>query len=117
VGQVPDDEVAMRGMAGRDREAAVADHQGGHAEGGRGRGVRIPGELRVVVGVQVHDAGGQDQTLRVDARAGGAKIGAAAVVADGRDAPVRDREAIDETGVVDDEIVHGASGVRAGVTA
>ncbi len=116
----------MRGMAGRDREAAVADHHGGHAEGGRGRGVRIPGELRVVVGVQVHDAGGQDQTLRVDARAGGAKIGAAAVVADGRDAPVRDREAavarasaetIDETGVVDDEIVHGASGVRAGVTA
>jgi hypothetical protein len=39
---------------------------GGDAERGRGRGERVPGELRVVVGVVVDDAGHQRQAAGVD---------------------------------------------------
>ena len=68
------------------------------------------------MGVQVHDAGRQHEAARVHPLARGAEIAAAAVVADRGDAAVPDREAavprgraetVDETRVVDDEIVHG----------
>ena len=41
-------------------EAALADGQGGHAELARQGGVGVPVELRIVVGMQVHRAGGDD---------------------------------------------------------
>jgi len=68
------------------------------------------------VGVEVHDAGRQDEAARVHPLARGPEIAAAAVTAERGDAAVRDRQAavargraetIDEAGVVDDEIVHG----------
>src|SRR5262249_30908107 len=59
-------ELAIRRPAGGDGEAAVADHRRGDAERGRGRSERIPGELRVVVGVVVDDARHQRQTVGVD---------------------------------------------------
>ena len=63
------------------------------------------------MGVQVHDAGREHEAVRVHPLARGAEIGA-----DRGDAAVLDREAavtrgraetVDETRVVDDEIVHG----------
>ena len=45
------------GPAGRDREAAVADHRRRDAERRRGPQRRVPGDLRVEVGVAVDDAG------------------------------------------------------------
>ena len=55
-----------RRPARRDGEAAVADHRGGDAERGRGRGPRVPGDLRVVVRVVVDDARHQRQAVGVD---------------------------------------------------
>jgi hypothetical protein len=68
-------------------------------------------ELRVVVRVDVDDAGRQGQAVRVHALARGADI----IFADGGDAAVRDGEragasgataAVDDHRVLDDEIVH-----------
>ena len=66
LGEVLQDQVAVGGAAGRDGEAAVADDGGGDAERRRGRGERIPGELRVVVRVVVDDAGHQRQAVGVE---------------------------------------------------
>jgi hypothetical protein len=52
---------------------------------GRGRHGAVPGDLRVVVGVQVHDAGHQGQALGFDAVAGWAVH-----LADVGDAALRD---------------------------
>ena len=60
-------QLAVGGAARRDGEAAVADHRGGHAERGRGRDPRIPGDLRVVVRVVVDDARHQREAVGVDA--------------------------------------------------
>jgi hypothetical protein len=103
-------EVAVRRPAGRDGEAAVADDDGGHPERGGRRRERIPGELGVVVRVDVDDAGRQHEAAGVDATRGGAGI-----LADGRDAPVLDgdgarprgaAEAVDDGRVVDHEVMH-----------
>ena len=68
------------------------------------------------MGVQVHDAGREHEAARVHPLARGAEIVPAAVAAERGDAAVLDREAavpgggaetVDETRVVDDEIVHG----------
>ena len=116
VGQVAHDQVPVGGMARGDGEAAVADHHRGDAERARRGRVGIPGELGVVVRVEVHDPRREHEALRVDARGRGPQIGAAPIVADRGDAPVLHREtavargraeSIDEPGVVDHEIVHG----------
>ena len=74
VGEVAQREVAIVGPARGDREAAVADDDRGHAERGGRRGERVPGELGVVVRVDVHDAGRQREAARVHALAGGAEV-------------------------------------------
>ena len=113
VGQRAQREIAVGRAARRDGEAAVADDDGGHAERGRRRGERIPRELGVVVRVDVHDAGREDQAAGVDALPRGAEIGA-----DRRDASIlhgdatgagRRAETVDDERVVDHEIVHGAA--------
>jgi hypothetical protein len=66
LGEIAHDEFAVRRPARRDREAAVADDGGGHAQRrGRAQGA-VPGDLRVVVGVVVDDAGHQRQAVRID---------------------------------------------------
>jgi hypothetical protein len=124
VGEVAHHEVAMSRPARGDREAAVADHERGDAEAGRRRGVRVPRQLRIVVGVQIHDARGQHEPLGVDPLARRAQIGAASIIADRGDAAVPDcqaavpgrcAETIDEAGVDDDEIVHGSDLLTFGV--
>ena len=56
---------AVGGLARRDGEAAVADHCGSHAERGGGLERRVPGDLRVVMGVAVDDAGHQGQPVGI----------------------------------------------------
>ena len=57
--QVAHDQVAQRRRARHDAEAAIAHDRGRDAERGRRRQGRVPGDLRVVMGVQVDDAGHQ----------------------------------------------------------
>ncbi len=66
LGEVAHDQVAPGRSAGRDGETAIADDRRGDAKRGRGRGERIPGELRVVVRVVVDDAGHQRQAVGID---------------------------------------------------
>ena len=65
-------------------------------ERGRRRGERIPGELGVVVRVDVHDAGRQHEPAGVDALRGGAEV---APPSPGRDAAVLHRHAAARAGV------------------
>jgi hypothetical protein len=115
VGERAQCEIAIVGAAGRDREATVADHDGRHPERGRGRRERVPRELRVVVRVQVHDAGRQRQPARVHALARGAEVDT-----DADDTSVRDgdaarprgaAQAVDHQRIVDHEVVHAVPAV------
>ena len=80
LGQVAHRHIAVGGTAGRDREAAIADDDRRDAERRRRRDERVPGELGVVVGVAVDDAGRQREAVAGDGLAGSAEI-----VADGGD--------------------------------
>ena len=91
----------------------------GHAERGGRRGERVPGELGVVVRVDVHDARREREAA---ARPRAARAGAPTVGADRGDAAVRDgeaavprgrAEAVDDAGVVDHEVVHRGAPIRA----
>ena len=110
VRQIAQGEVAVRGAAGRDGEAAVADHHARHAERDGRRGERVPDELGVEVRVEIDDARREREPLRVHAGAPGAHV-----AADRGDAAVRNGEAavprrrtgtVDQPGVVDDQVVH-----------
>ena len=50
----------------REAEAAVAERHRGDAVPARDRAPRVPLDLRVVVGVQVDEAGRDDQAVRVE---------------------------------------------------
>ena len=58
--------VAVGGTAGGEADAAIAHHRRGHAMPGGGGEVRIPHRLPVVMGVDVHEAGGDDAAAGVD---------------------------------------------------
>ena len=60
------DHVVVLGPGRRDREAAVAGHHGGDAVVRRRPQRRIPEHLRVVVGVDVDEAGRDRATRRVE---------------------------------------------------
>ena len=53
-------------VRGREPHAAVAHHRGGNAVPAAGGEPRVPRGLRVVVGVDVHPAGGEQQTVSVN---------------------------------------------------
>ena len=74
--QVAHGEVAVRGLAGRDGEAAIAQDGRGDAERRRGIDEGIPGDLRVVMGVAVDDAGRQRQAVGLHRLLGGAELAA-----------------------------------------
>src|SRR5207302_3206220 len=59
-------EIAVRGPVGRQGEAAVATDDGGDAVPDAAGGQRLEGELGVVVGVDVDNAGGDHEAVRVD---------------------------------------------------
>ena len=52
--------------AGRERDAAVAEQGGGDAMPSHRRHMRIPADLRIQMGVQVDEAGRDDEALGVD---------------------------------------------------
>ncbi|HSB25822.1 MAG TPA: hypothetical protein VLE94_22200 [Burkholderiaceae bacterium] len=106
-------QLAVLRPARRDREAAVADDRGRHAQRRRRAGVRVPRELGVVVGVAVDDAGHQREAVGVDDLRGvGGQRGR-----DGADAPGAHGEvgadrvgtaAVVDGGVADQQVVHGS---------
>ena len=110
VRQIAQIEVAIGRPARSEGEAAVAHHRSGDAQLGRGRGQRVPGDLRVVVGMAVDDAGHQRQAVRVDALACGAEVaahGSDATAGDGDvGVPPRGAEPIVDSGVGDQKVVH-----------
>ena len=110
MGQVAHREVAVGGLAGRDGEAAIAEDRRGDAQRRRGIDERVPGDLRVVVGVAVDDAGRERQPVGLHGLAGGPEIRP-----DRGDFPVPDAEvAVDRLGpravvdfrILDDQVEH-----------
>jgi hypothetical protein len=106
-----DEPLVPVGGDGSEPDAAVAHHHGGDPLPRRRRQQRVPGDLAVVVGVDVDPAGRHHQPIGVD-RAGGRTLDVAHV---GDDA-VGDGDvggaaglpgAVDEVAVADDEVVHG----------
>src|SRR5439155_335693 len=102
-----------RGPAGRERVAAVPGHTGGDAVIARRGGEGLEGELRVVVRVDVDDAGHDDEPAGVDraARAGEpSDVGDEAVAdadvgaAHGEAGAVHDRAALDDG--VERHVIH-----------
>ena len=61
-----DEPVVAVGRGGREADAAVAHHHGGDAVPDRRREQRVPGDLAVVVGVHVDEAGGDGEAGGVD---------------------------------------------------
>ena len=47
-------------------EATVANDGGGHAHGGRGAHIRVPGDLGIEMGMRIDDARHQGQALGID---------------------------------------------------
>ena len=77
MGEMAHGEVAVLRLAGRDGEAAVAQDCRGDPQRRRGIDERIPGDLRVVVGVAVDDAGRQGQAIGLHGLLRGSELGAA----------------------------------------
>src|SRR5579885_1858114 len=75
-------------MNGSKAEAAVADHNRSDAVPARNRAVRIPEDLRVVVGVKIDEAGRDDLPRRIDHARGVARAQAAYL----GDSPVLDSD-------------------------
>ena len=107
-----DEPVVAVGRGGREADAAVAHDHGGDAVPDRRREQRVPGDLPVVVGVHVDEAGR-------DREAGGVELLATGLVdgADRGDAAVVDGDvgrrrattpAVDHGSVPDHQIVHGS---------
>ena len=85
LGHHPADVVGVLGVDRREGEPAVAADHGRHAVHVRGRGERVPEELRVVVRVRVDHPGCHDEAGGVELRASPARR-----PADGDDAAVAD---------------------------
>jgi hypothetical protein len=107
--EVPDDQVLVGRRAGREGETAVAHDDGRDAMPARRGPERVPEDLRVHVGVPVHEAGRDDLAVGVDLLAG-----ALLDAADGHDAAVTDSHVgavpgqagpVDDGPVLDDEVV------------
>mgnify|MGYP003694434243 CR=1 FL=1 len=104
---------------GGDAEAAVAHHHRGHAVPGRDREHPIPHHLRVVVGMDVDEAGRDHEPVGVDRLCGGAFR-----LAERGDAAAPDPDvathawpsrAVDHGAAPDDEIEVHRSGAREAV--
>ena len=92
--------VAVLGHAGRQREAAIAHHHRRNAVPARAAAQRIPGDLRVHMGMAVDEARRHDQAVGVDGAVGGRRD-----AADLDDAAVPDADIGGEarlSGAVDD---------------
>ena len=109
-GEVAQDEVAHGRRGGSDTEPAVAHYRRRHSERWRWRQRPVPGDLRVVVGVQIDDSGCECEAAGVDLA-----LRLFADRTDGTDASVADRdigpdrvvaETVDDGRTADDELIH-----------
>src|SRR3984957_3374220 len=100
----------------READAAVAHHQRGDAVPARRSEIRVPGDLAVVVGVDVDEAGGDEESGRVDFAPGRASRGA-----DRSDLAAIDSDIADEAGlagsidhfsIADYEVMHALGSSR-----
>jgi len=114
--EVAHDQVAEMRRRRHDPETAIAGYDGRYAQRWRGRQGRVPGDLRVVMGMDVDDARHQGQSAGVDDFSS-----VSADLANGGDAPISDgdigaagimAEPIDNRRAADHEIVHPASYCR-----
>ncbi len=100
--------VAVLGLAGRQREAAIAHHHRGDAVPARAAAQRIPRHLRVHVGVAVDEARRHDQAVGIDrARRGrrdAADLDDAAVLDADIGGEARLARAVDDGAAADEEI-------------
>ena len=97
-------------------DPAIAHHDGSDPMPAAWRHLLVPTDLAVVVGVDVHEAGGQQVALGIDdplglggAAVGRGDFGDRAAIGDHIGADRLGAGAVDEGGVLDDEIVHGPS--------
>ena len=106
------------GRPGRgEADAAVAHHNGGDAVPARRRDLGIPGDLPVVVGVDVDPTGGDQASVGVDLPPTGTEVAphlGDAITVDGDVDPLASLGpgAVDQVAVADDEVVHRGSPVR-----
>ena len=107
----------------RKTDAAVAEDRRRHAMAGGGREIGVPGRLAVVVGVNVHEAGCDQQPVGIDFTAARADVGADRCDDLAVDCDVCDAFwgtiAVDYGAVADDQVVHdrkfaGVDGNRIG---
>ena len=112
--QVAHDEVLVLRRSRGQREPAVAHHHGGDAVPARAGSERIPGDLRVHVGVPVDEARGDDLPLGIDlftgARPNAADAGDAALQDPHIGAVTSKARSVDDGAVLDHEVVlHGST--------
>src|SRR5205823_10465979 len=92
-------------------EAAVADDRGGDPERRRGRGARVPGELRVVMRVVVDDPRHQRKAAGIDClfcAVGNFSNFRNAAIPDAQvSMPGRRTQTVEKQRVADREVVHG----------
>ena len=95
----------------READAAIAEHGGCDPVPARGREKGIPGGLAVVMGVDVDEAGRDQQAAGIDH-----PLRVAQLVADGDDEPALHRHisrvgrragAVDDSAALDEDVVHG----------
>jgi hypothetical protein len=108
--QIAHDQIAQMWRRWDDPEPAIADDGGRDPERGGRRQHRVPGDLRVIMGVQVDDAGHQREPAGID------DVGCGiAELANRGDASVADRnvsadrvvpEPIDHGSAADHEVMH-----------
>ena len=108
------DELLVVGRAhGREADAAVAEHDGRDAVGGRGLQAVVPGDLAVVVGVEIEEPGRHQRAVGVDLLRRGLVD-----LADGDDAAVADADvagervgagAVDDRSAADHGVKHGGA--------
>ena len=65
-GQAAREPLAVLGLARRQRKAAIAHDHAGHPMPARAAAERVPGDLRVHMGVAVDEAGRDDQPVGID---------------------------------------------------
>ena len=98
-------------LAGRKAHAAIAENGGGHAVKGRGLEIGVPGDLAVIVGVDIHETRRDDLAARVDllapAIAHRADFGNDAIVDGDVALERRAAQPVIDGAILDHEIMHG----------
>jgi hypothetical protein len=106
-----DQEIMPVGAGGRETDAAIAHQDSGDAMPERRRQLRIPGDLAVIVGMDVDPAGRDQQAVGMDRLACRGRdppdLGDAAVLNGDIGDERSSAAAVDDSAAPDDPVVHG----------